>query len=460
MSNANVDTQSAAVAQMAAEWPLIDALMGGTRAMRAAGRVLLPQWPAEDGGAYKCRLAQATLFPAYSRTISVMSGKPFARQLTLSEKTPDQVRAWCDDVDRQGTNLHVFAANLFHEAIGWGIAGILVDAPKAKGLPANATRADQAKAGMRPYCVAIRHDQVLGWRAADRGRGVELTQLRLKEVTTEPDGEWGESEVERVRVLEIGKFRLFRKQATATGGQWVLEEEGATGFDFIPYVPIYGKRLGLMVGVPPLIDLAYQNVEHWQSKSDQQNILHVARVPILVEIGGEEGKDIVVGGVAHKMPTGGDLKWVEHSGQAIEAGRQSLIDLEARMIATGAELLVAKPGARTATESANDAEANKSDLQRIVEGLEDSLDVALSMMARIGGQQDTAKVSLFKDFSATSLSDASAQLILSMQQGGVIRKETAVREWQRRGVLSADIDPVAEPAMAADEVVPADDLTE
>jgi hypothetical protein len=38
-------------------------------------------------------------------------------------------------------------------------------------------------------------------------------------------------------------------------------------------------------GEPPLLDLAYLNVKHWQSQSDQDNILHIARVPILALIG-------------------------------------------------------------------------------------------------------------------------------------------------------------------------------
>jgi maltooligosyltrehalose synthase len=80
-------------------------------------------------------------------------------------------------------------------------------------------------------------------------------------------------------------------------------------------------------------------------------------------------------------PSGADMKFVEHTGKAIEAGAKSLSDLEDQMIQAGAELLVKQPGHRTATESANDAEANKCDLQRIVEDFEDSLDQALQMMA-------------------------------------------------------------------------------
>ena len=110
----------------------------------------------------------------------------------------------------------------------------------------------------------------------------------------------------------------------------------------------------------------------------------------------------------------------------------------------GAELLTAKAGQRTATEAANDAEANKSDLQRIVEAFEDSLDQALQFTAEWYGLPNGGNASLFKDFAAGSLSEATAQLVISMQQAGFITKATAIKELQRRGMLAADIEPAME----------------
>lgn len=118
------------------------------------------------------------------------------------------------------------------------------------------------------------------------------------------------------------------------------------------------------------------------------------------------------------------------------------------MIQTGAELLVAQPGQRTATEASNDAEANKSMLQRIVENFEDALDLALQFTADWLKVGEGGTASLFKDFAANSLSDASAQLVVTMAQGGLITKETGLKELQRRGVLSPDLDVAQEAAMA------------
>lgn len=436
-----VQTRSPEVDALAQNWPIAEALLGGTRAMRAAGTTFLPKWPGEEKESYDARLATATLFPAFGRTLGVMSGKPFSKQITLGEDTPPKIKTWCDDVDLQGNSLHTFAAQMMDEALGFGLAGILVDYPRVSGAR---TLADERAIGARPYMVAIRHGQILGWKAQRSNGATVLTQLRLAESKEEGDGEFGVKQVPRVRVLTPGAWAVYMPGAKQED-DWVLEEQGTTTLQAIPFAPVYGRKRGFMDGVSPLLDLAYLNVKHWQSSSDQDTILHVARVPILVMIGAEDDTKLTVGASsAVKLPMDADLKFVEHTGKAIEAGAKSLEALEDQMIQTGAELLVQKPGQRSATEASNDAEANKSELQRITEGFEDSLDQALQFMAAWVNEKQGGHTSLYKDFSASTLTDASAQLVLSLQQGGLISKTTALKEYQRRGTLSPDLDPATE----------------
>ena len=449
-----VNQQSSEIAELAKAWPMLEALQQGTDAMRAGGPKYLPQWPNEEEKSYRARIATATLFPAYRRTVSVMSGKPFAKALTLSEGTPASIRTWSENIDLQGVNLHAFAAEMFAESF-FGLAGILVDYPDTTVRDENGqpvaqqpvrTVAEVQAAGIRPYWVRVRHNQILGWRAQLIGGVMQLTQLRLLEAVEEDDGEFGTKSVQQVRVLEPGRWRVFRKVSEAGGGEsWVVFREGTTTLAKIPFVPLYGRRAGFMIGHPPLIDLAYLNVKHWQSQSDQDTIEHVARVPILVLSGADDETSLTVGAqCAVKIPQGATLAFCEHTGAAIDAGAKSLVALEDQMIQTGAELLVKKPGDRSATEAAGDQEANKSDLQRMVEGYEDAIDQALQFTADWVGQASGGNATLFKDFGAANLSEASAQLVLSIQQGGLITKTTAIKELQRRGELDGDLDPETE----------------
>jgi len=444
---------SPAISALAIEWCVAEALMGGTPAMRRAGKAHLPQWPAEELAAYNARLSTATLFPAYRRTVGVMAGKPFSKELTLSADTPASIQTWAEDIDQQGVSLHAWAADAFHETVAYGLDGVLIDypaVPTGKGR----TVAQVEASGARPYFVHIKHHQILGWRAAVQGGKMRLTQLRIVEAVEEEDGAFGVTCVPQVRVLFPGGWQTWREIA---GKGWQMYTSGRTTLSDIPFVPFYGRRAGFMIGEPALLDLAYLNVKHWQSQSDQDTILHAARVPILTIAGIDEMPQLAIGGsTAINLGRNPDAKilWVEHTGAAIEAGAKSLAALEEQMIQTGAELLVKKPGQRTAAESNNDAEGNKCDLQRMAEGFEDALDQALWFMAQYARLPSAGKVSLFKDYGAATLSDASATLVKDLNMAGIVTKSTVIEEMKRRGVLSSDIDTETEIAAAEAEGPP------
>lgn len=438
-----VNDQSPEVRELAREWPMLEALLAGTSAMRAQGTALLPKWPAETDEAYRARLNTATLFPAYRRTVGVMSGKPFSKPLTLTDADA-RIEKWAEDIDLQGVSLHSFAAEMFHGTIGLGVAGILVEYPRTEP-GRRMTVAERDRAGLRPYWVRIKHNQILGWKSAVVAGRLMLTQLRLLETHEEPDGPYGVKLVPQVRVLTPGAWEIWRQ--TGQNKEWVLADSGTTTLREIPFVPLYGMRSAFMVGRPPLLDVAYLNVKHWQSQSDQDTILHVARVPILAAKGVPDDFELQVG--AASAANLGDnphaeLAFVEHSGAAIEAGDKSLIALRDQMVQAGAELLVKREsGDVSATEAGNDAEANKSDLQRIAENYEDALEQALvytAMYASIDVSR-AGNVSLFSDYGAATLSDATAQLVVDLNSRGILSNETTIREMQRRGVISEDIKP-------------------
>lgn len=435
----NVRTVSKAVEEMAENWPLIDALLGGTSAMRKAGKAHLPQWPNEQDQAYKARLQTATLFPAYGRTVEVLVGKPFARPLTVSENVPDRLKAWAQDIDMQGRNLHAFAAAVCEEALGKGICGILVDYPKANGLR---TIADEQAAGVRPYFVLVRSGDLIGWKTQTVEGAEVFTQLRLLESVALDDGPFGEKVIEQVRVLYPGKWETWREseQVDANGvKQWILHEKGITSLQKIPFVPVYGKRIGFMKARPPLVELAHMNVEHWQSKSDQQTILHIARVPILfAKMLGDSEITVGASSAVKCEDENGDLRFVEHSGAAIEAGRSSLHDLEDQMRQIGAELLVIKPGGTSVAQTLSDDEQSSCALQRLVEDEEDAIDAALQLMAEWVGEKEGGQVQIFKDFGASDLAEASAQLLLDMNVAEVLSDESLYEEMKRRGILRPD----------------------
>lgn len=421
---------------------MISALLGGTAAMRLAGKTYLPRWPNEEDGFYQNRLSTATLFPAFSRTVEVLSGKPFSRPVTWDEKiVPARIRDMFPDVDLQGTNLHSFLADICEEAMAYGLCGILVEHPPTKtGL----TVAQERQQGLRPYLVKVAATSLLDYDS-ERVNGQEtFTLLRFLEVVSErdPDNEFIVKDIEQVRVLNPGRWRIYREKLNPVTStlEWQLHEEGTTSLQKITFVPVYGDKRGFMNGRPPLAELAWLNVEHWQSRSDQQTILHVARVPVL--FGKKLGDAPISVGAASAIMSeedDADLRYVEHTGKAIEAGRTDILDLEEKMRQIGAELLVIKPGHRTVVQTLADNEAGTSALQRMVCDLTDAARLALQYLAEWTGESDGGHVTIFSDFGATTLAEASADFLVGMHKERALSDETLFNEIQRRGLISSEL---------------------
>ena len=430
-----VATPSAAVAAQQADLELVQTLMGGTRAMRAAGERYLPRWPAEDLKAHRDRIDSAVLFPAYARTVSTLASKPFSRAITIGDDTPDKIREWSENIDMQGRNLHVFAAEAFAHAMAEGLCGILVDYPRADGVR---TRADEIRANLRPYFVMVRKSQILGWRARKTDGGLSLSQLRVMEAVTEYDGPFGEREIQQVRVLEPGRWQTWRRPDK--GGEWAVHEEGATSLPYVPFVPIYGKRVGFMLSDPSLMHLAHMNVQHWQDSSDQQRSVRFARVRIAAIVGADPDTELTIGADYFlRLPPSASIQIAQGSAESVKIGRDELVALEEQMRQAGAEMLVIRPGQVTATQVSTENAVGMSVLQEIAGQCEDAIDAALQVLADWAGLGEGGHVKLFEDYGASTMAEASAQILLSANTAGKISDQTLIEEFKRRSILGPGV---------------------
>jgi hypothetical protein len=420
------------------------ALMGGTRMMRAKGELYLPREEAESVESYKRRLGRSKLFNGFRKTVRDMTGKVFSKPITYGDDMPEVVQGWCENIDLAGRNLQVFARDVFADGLVAGVSYIHVDMPPA--IP-NATLADERRMGMRPYFVHVPAEHLLGWKSETIGGVETLTQARIMECVSEPDGEWHEKDVHQVRVLLPGAWQIWRQMGEKN--EWMLYAEGTTSLNAIPLVPFYACRTGFMTGEPPLEDLAFVNEQHWQSESDQRNILHVARVPILFGKGfPDDGPALSIGAGVMTRSTGetSDLKWVEHSGRSIEAGRQDLKDLEFQMSQLGMELILPTPGTQTATGKAIDSAAMHAPLAAMALNLQDALEQAFAYAGEYAGLGDDGAGSLTvnTDFGASMRDAADLTVLVQMRNTGDITHERLLMEMKRRGVLADDLDIEAE----------------
>ena len=117
-----VDKPSLRWHALAEERDLPRALMGGTRAMREAGRRSLPQHPAESEASYDLRLNATTLYNGFAETVVAQAGKFYAAPVVLKEDVPPLLAALCENIDGQGRALTPFAADVTKAAFVDGVA--------------------------------------------------------------------------------------------------------------------------------------------------------------------------------------------------------------------------------------------------------------------------------------------------------------------------------------------------
>jgi hypothetical protein len=180
--------------------------------------------------------------------------------------------------------------------------------------------------------------------------------------------------VYRVRIIEAGQWTTY----ILNESQYDIENQGQFDLDYVPVINIYAKKEAPFVAYPPLEDLAWLNLRHWQSSSDQNNILHVVRVPLMFGRGFQEGEleglEIGANRAVTTTNENADMKYIEHTGNAINAGRMDLKDLEIRMGQMGADILIQGSVSRqTAAARKIDQAESMSIFQVILRNLENAL---------------------------------------------------------------------------------------
>lgn len=415
---------------------IIDDLLGGTATMRKAAQTYLFQMEMEEPDSYRKRLERSTLYPALSETLSQMTGRVFFNPIDVANVT-ETVQALFDDVDLVGNNLDVFASRWFYSALAYGCSFALIDFTRVEAVK---SRAEEKALNARPYWVHIKPHQVLGIKTARVNGKQAITQFRYVVNEQVEDGEFGVKTVKHVYVYEIGKVRKFSEAE----GEFRLESEllltaQNRPLDFVPVVPFITKRNGLTNAIePPLMELAYLNVKHWQSQSDQDNITNIARVPLLAIYSNDEVKQLSIGGSAIHLPIDSSMQFVEHSGQAISSGVESLKDLEEQMKTAGAKLLTKTALAMTDSQARDEAGKEISQLRLLANRFEDAIDLALEYTGHWLGiaKEQVGNVQISGNIENDLDPSASMASVIQLRNAGVISNQSTFDEAKRRGLLA------------------------
>lgn len=427
-------------------WGMVQDLWGGTKTMRAARTTWLPQEEEESDKGYDNRLKRSFLLNMYRSAVENVAGKPFSKPVTLqnSENLPEPLDQIEEDVDRTGRGLTQFGKEILTYAVHYGVHFVLVDFP-TRDPKQPATLASDRANKIRPMFVHVKAPD-LRWIEVIWINGVpKLNRIRIHEQVEIETGEGGTEVVDQIREISRTEWKLHQKAEDAEDFSEV--SNGKNTFGEVPLLAFYTNRTGFMRGQPAFEDLAWLNICHWQSNSDQRSILRFARVGILFLKGlnAEEKKEKIQIGANRVLKTSSekaDGKFIEHSGHSIQAGERDLEKLENQMRHMSLQPYVKQSGNVTATAKAIDTSEADSMIQSWVRLLEDFI----KELYRVAGLwvkkelPDEFDVSIQKDFALSLRGDEDIKELREMVLNDLISHETYLREIKRRSVLHESLD--------------------
>lgn len=461
----DVDTISEAFALQHEDMRLPHDLMGGTKAMIAAGERYIPREQGEDQASWNIRLHRTVLFNVYKRTLRYLSGRVFEKPVVLGEDAKDaRYKDFVEDVDKQGHNLSVWGRSVFDEGLNDGVTFCIVDYSqvntrvvngvtqyqRSDGTWADKTEAEDRKNGWAPYFIHVDAGQVLDARVEWRSGQPVVTHFRYTETLEEPDGQWGTNTYQQIRAFFYDEsaravWQIYTNQGeSGSDTNFELAKTGVFTIGVLPVVAFMpGEKRTPMTAEPALIDLAQLNKRHWQATSSQYELMEFVRRPpwfgrnlgVYDSETGKKGKIIFGPGcLCNAEGDNAALQSVGIDSGSVAAGRQELQDLENSMALYGLQLLQPKTGAITATESLRDAEENNSTLKAWALQFQDFLENCMQLVARWWGQEDGPSVKVNTDF-ANALD---ASFLLEMFRAQVISAQTFLELIKNMGILPDD----------------------
>lgn len=431
-------TRTQAVLDMMKGWEIMKAVTLGTEYLRENSEAFLPIEPREDYTAYLARVNRAVFSPFSQRLVRAAAGLILRKPISLVGD-PYWTDIFSKDVDGCGSDLDEYARRLLLCSLTYGHCHTLVDFPAPT---AARSLAEERELNRRPYWIEIDPENIYGWRLDREVNYGNLVQVRIKEKAVVPDGEFGEKVYDQIRVIEPGQYRIYRQvetkkamqggfpypnafDATDATSDYELVESGDYSLGQIPLVTTYAGKIDTLTSKPPLLDIAYLNLAHFQRQADLIHSLHIASQPILVLEGWDDQTKDVATSVNYAMATqpGNKVYYVEPAANAFEAQSNEIRELQMQMATLGISTLSQQ---KFVAESADARRLDRVDtnsmLSMVSLDLEQSLQKAFDLAADYVGIAPP-EVTISRDFDIDRLIGQDVTALTALFEQGVLGRD-------------------------------------
>jgi hypothetical protein len=421
-------------------WNLLDT---GGRGL-AKGKYLHKE-PAEPKTAYSERLHRSTYTPIYRDSIRAYAGLLNRFQLVTP---PPSLAAHEQNVDLQGSSVQSFWNHCDEYAIRDGGVFIMVDM-MPDGEANNFL--DQQRDGRHPYLIMVERKDVINWSVEYKNGREFIHHATIRQIKSIPAPSGYGTVIEPIYyVLKPGQVETYRMEKK--DGKWLQIKIGSPVLTTLPVVPLvwYGSSTSKFAqGDLPMNGLAELSIQHYQMRSDLQELLHKCAMPVPVRKGAPTGPDgrpapLVLGpNTAVDLPgEGGEFGFAEPTGKSLERHQAEIQHIEMLMDRSGLNFLYGA-NIKTATEASLRASQVASQVAALVRNKTSSFNTVMRLWAAYAGELESltpeSGIALNDSLINRPLDPSGMAQLVNLFNSEILSHETILGELQRGGVLDPDL---------------------
>lgn len=370
-------------------WKITTDLWGSALDIRNLGSQYLTRFRKEPEEKFAARLERSVYSNAFRETIETQAGMVFRSDPRPANIHPE-IDAMLTDIDLCGNSFWAFNLENFTRFLRDGNGFVWVDAPELsppvrKKVESGARPTLADRQGDRPFLVFYEAQQLINYRIERVGAAFRFTQATIEECVMVPDGEFGEREVTRHRILRPRSVTVLEKDPKTE--KFNLADSYVTPFDEIFLFPASS-----LDSVPPYLTLGMLNTLNYNQKSDYDDICHLVCTPLRIDKYDDKASAMEAKSMETASPGVGrkiwgqhaDVKYAEVGGSGMQLSRERYQDVEKEMARFGIGMLSPSDldQIRTATEVMDSAGQRQSKLSKRAREWENMMEKALYAMAR------------------------------------------------------------------------------
>lgn len=442
MTDLNVDYRHPAWGEFKDEWDMVGDCVDGERKIKQQGYKYLPH-PSDDAAdddpqnqRYASYKARAPFINVTGRTLTGLVGIAFNKPVKITLE--GGVAGLEADADGEGQPLAQFVRDALNQNLQRGRAGILTDH--------TGNGEQRGDSQPRPVLQLFTATQIINWRVT--ANKTSLVVLHWQEPVDDPDGfalqlcrRWME-----LRLIDgVACFRRWEESESGivTGALTAFTDAGGRVLNELPWSWIGAVNNDHTPDAPPLADIAYINIKHYQCEADLAEAAHTVGQPMValtglsqewIDTNFPDGGFCVGSRRGVMLPVNSDMKFAQPEERGIMT---SLAERrENQMAMLGARLVERNGAARTATQAASEAQTDNSVLSLCAGNVEQAVNRALSFAAQFAG--GSGSIELSKQYDIAQLDSQAITALVAAVQAGQMRLIDFIRYQQRTGLIGDD----------------------